>query len=823
TTGGLTYQWASATSSVGPYTAISGATLSSYTTPPLAPSSNWYNCVITCTAGPASTTASPVQITAVGTVTNPIPYAEGFESISSNNMLPNCTWTTTSTGTICLTYMSATGSWNQIPHTGSKYASFRYGTNPSGDYFYSNGIALTAGQTYSANVFYITDGSTGWSDFEIMYGAAQTATALTSITATTGVVTNTAYVGLGGTFTPTLSGIYYVAIKCIGAFAPMYLSFDDISVIALPACTGAPASNTIIASSSPACPGSSVTLNLANTYTVAGLTYQWASSTSSVGPFSAISGATQNYYVIPTATATTWYNVVVTCTAASGSVSVSPSQVAVLAAPIYTTTPFLETFDNTWQNRCDNHNVPVAACWSSTPTTGNNSWRRQDDGATALWIGSYGTVTPIGVGSADFNSYEASSGMQGALDLYINLNSSATYTMSFYHINTSGTDSLEVFLSTNGGSTFTKKAGYTISSAWNKKTLLLSGVSSPTCVVRFQATSDWGVTDIGVDSVQFIAPCVTPTISLTASTSSFCIGGSSTLSITGAASSYSWSTGVSATQSIVVSPTVNTVYTATASNGSGCSATQSIAITILPPLTLTVTSSSPSLCAGYSATISASGASNYTWTPGGLTSSVIAISPTSNSSYTVFGASGTCTGQAVSSISVSPSPTITTITSHSICQGNIGATSFSIAALGASTYSWYAPVNSSNFQVTIVNPTVTTVYTVAAVSANGCKSVGTATMLVVNCTGIAQNSTNENAVTLFPNPVNDVFTVVLQNASENMHIQLFDASGKMILNHSLKLGNTTISLKDFAPGVYSYNVISTDSKQIIKNGKLIKQ
>lgn len=59
--GGVTYQWQSATSSTGPWTSISGATLPTYTATVTA--NTWYQCIVTCTASSATATSSPVQIT----------------------------------------------------------------------------------------------------------------------------------------------------------------------------------------------------------------------------------------------------------------------------------------------------------------------------------------------------------------------------------------------------------------------------------------------------------------------------------------------------------------------------------------------------------------------------------------------------------------------------------------------------------------------------------------------------------------------------------------------------------------------------------------
>ena len=222
---GMTYQWLSSPTGSG-YTPITTATLATRTESVLA--TTYYQNLLTCGTGTAL--SSPVMVSIALTTTNTVPYFEGFEGISMNNQLPNCSWVASNLPTICRTYTAATGSYNQKAKTGNKYGSFRYGTNTAGDYFYTNGILLNAGTTYYASADYITDGGAGWSNFSLLYGTTQTTTALTAIASATGALTNTVYANINGTFSVSATGIYYVAVKAIGTSAPWYLSFDDLLI-----------------------------------------------------------------------------------------------------------------------------------------------------------------------------------------------------------------------------------------------------------------------------------------------------------------------------------------------------------------------------------------------------------------------------------------------------------------------------------------------------------------------------------------------------------------------------------------------------------------
>lgn len=246
------------------------------------------------------------------------------------------------------------------------------------------------------------------------------------------------------------------------------------------------------------CPGSSFTLSLTGATVASGITYQWQSSTNNI-TWTNISGATTASYTTTQNSALLYYRCVVTC---NGSLSSNSSSVQVTAASTsYTTLPFTETFENTWINGCDVRDIP-SIYWRSSPATGNNSWRREDDGAA--WTSTTGAYTPSGSNSAHsarFHSYSASSGTKGSLSLFVDCSSGSSFKkINFDYINTSGSDTLSVLLSTNGGTTFTRLDSAGVAGSWRNK--LIEFVSnSATTVIRFEATSDFGTTDIGLDNV----------------------------------------------------------------------------------------------------------------------------------------------------------------------------------------------------------------------------------------------------------------------------------------------------------------------------------
>jgi hypothetical protein len=127
-----------------------------------------------------------------------------------------------------------------------------------------------------------------------------------------------------------------------------------------------------------------------------------------------------------------------------------------------------------------------------------------------------------------------------------------------------------------------------------------------------------------------------------------------------------------------------------------------------------------SICAGQSATLTASGnVSTYTWTSGPSTAS-LAVNPLVTTTYSVIGtnSSGCLSNMATKTISVTSNPTVT-VNNGTICSGN----SFSIIPGGASTYTIQG--GSTN-----VSPLTTTGFTVVGTATNGCVSANTATSTV---------------------------------------------------------------------------------------------
>jgi uncharacterized repeat protein (TIGR01451 family) len=193
---------------------------------------------------------------------------------------------------------------------------------------------------------------------------------------------------------------------------------------------------------------------------------------------------------------------------------------------------------------------------------------------------------------------------------------------------------------------------------------------------------------------------------------SICAGQSATLTATGGGS-YLWST-LETSATITVTPTATANYTVTVTNGNGCTNTDEVVVTV-NPLPTANTGSDQSICAGQSATLTATGGGSYLWSTL-ETSATITVTPTATANYTVTVTNGNgCTNTDEVVVTVNPLPTANTGSDQSICAGQ----SATLTATGGSSYLWSTLETSATITVT---PTATATYIVTVTDGNGCTS-----------------------------------------------------------------------------------------------------
>ncbi len=244
-------------------------------------------------------------------------------------------------------------------------------------------------------------------------------------------------------------------------------------------------------------------------------------------------------------------------------------------------------------------------------------------------------------------------------------------------------------------------------------------VSTPTMSVNPTSTTVYTVTGtIGsCTSSRTITVSVNavPTVTASVTNTTICSGTPVTVNVGGAAG-YTWSPSGSGTSS-VLSPAATTIYSITGANGTCTGAVRTVTITVTATPTLGLAASSSTICSGQAATLTASGATTYTWLPGGQSSAAISVSPSTTTTYTLTGANGSCgSTNTMVTVYVTATPTlVTSVTNTTICSG----TAVNVSVSGAISYNW---LPSGSGSMSVFTPTATTVYTVTG-TFGGCTGV----------------------------------------------------------------------------------------------------
>lgn len=270
------------------------------------------------------------------------------------------------------------------------------------------------------------------------------------------------------------------------------------------------------------------------------------------------------------------------------------------------------------------------------------------------------------------------------------------------------------------GKTATLTASGALTYTWTNN--VTNGVSfspSVTTIYTVQGQNGCGITSATTSII--VAPLP---VTASATSTLSCAGYPSTLTATAAATGYTWSPNNANASVAVVAPTVSTIYTITVSDGT-CAGTTTVPITVNPIPTISIiTTTNNNICAGSPAMITATGGISYTWTPGGQNGSLVTVTPTAATLYSVTGSNSFgCLSGANQVIIPQPAPNLVVSASSSyICPSD----PVTITATGANSYTWVNPA--SNNAVINVNPQIPTIYTVSGSNTVPC--VSTQTVLI---------------------------------------------------------------------------------------------
>jgi gliding motility-associated-like protein len=220
------------------------------------------------------------------------------------------------------------------------------------------------------------------------------------------------------------------------------------------------------------------------------------------------------------------------------------------------------------------------------------------------------------------------------------------------------------------------------------------------------------------------------TYTAVASPSMICVGDIVALSASGSATAYVWSPGNIPGSPVFVSPNVSTIYTVTGNDASGCPGIGTVLVTIGQSPIINVVTTANAVCAGYTSTMTANGASTYTWTGTTLLNPVYSNSVVGGpGSYTVC-ANGVASMPCIScSVIVIAEAAPLAITASALSGTTCIYKNFpqdskpvQLSATGAGVYTWMptASLNYSAGPTVIAKPIISTCYTVTG-STSVCK------------------------------------------------------------------------------------------------------
>ncbi len=311
-----------------------------------------------------------------------------------------------------------------------------------------------------------------------------------------------------------------------------------------------------------------------------------------------------------------------------------------------------------------------------------------------------------------------------------------------------------------------------------------------------------------------------PSVNISASQQSICMGQSVNFTATGA-NTYTWfpSGNFSGSNNafIQVQPNASATYSLIGALSNGCVGSVSLTVTVFASQNLTLSANPNPLCAGQPLTLTAQGANTYTWVNGPVSQSQI-VFPNLNSTYAVNatytagpqGNSIACQNNAQISVSVNPSPIVSIISSkNQICKNDAGLT---LTGNGANSYTWSTGSNNNSI---FVSPQATTIYTVSGTNSFGCTHSATQQIVVLSCVGLEENQgVLTGQIQVFPNPNSGTFKITSDDVVE---YKVYNEQGQCLSNALLNTENGfETEIQDLLPGLYFVRAENAKNAKVFK-------
>jgi gliding motility-associated-like protein len=244
-----------------------------------------------------------------------------------------------------------------------------------------------------------------------------------------------------------------------------------------------------------------------------------------------------------------------------------------------------------------------------------------------------------------------------------------------------------------------------------------------------------------ISQVFFISQPPPIAILMTANTQTACAGTSIVLNGStsggtpmspGPGYTYLWSTGLASdTRTVSQSLAGNYIYTLSSQDSYSCTLTNTIAVDFIMNPVITITNTS--ICPLETGTLTASGASSYTWQTS-LVSNTFTDNPMNTTTYTLIGTALGCTSNANGSIILKPLPSPLLNSNAPICNGQNLNLFGNVIGNTSATYNWTGPfgfVSTNQYpSVSNASPNYSGVYHYTVTAVNGCTAATSASLNV---------------------------------------------------------------------------------------------
>ncbi|MFI5134488.1 MAG: T9SS type A sorting domain-containing protein [Chitinophagales bacterium] len=333
-------------------------------------------------------------------------------------------------------------------------------------------------------------------------------------------------------------------------------------------------------------------------------------------------------------------------------------------------------------------------------------------------------------------------------------------------------------------------------------------------------TSNMGCTTNSDAQTITVHPLPVPSISVSGPTT-FCNGGSVTLTANPSGDSYYWSGGAT-TQSVTATKTGSFFVMVVDANS--CKATTpilNVTEILLPNPTITVNGPSTYCADAASTYLQTISGYNYQWLKG--TTSVSgatqqSYTPTTNGTYKVKitdvnGCTNTTTNGKTITVNANPTASISTSSSTNLCNGQTAL----LKANSGSGQSYHWQKDGSNINgATGVNYTATNAgtYTCKVTkTSTGCYTISNSIVITTNCKTEGETISTSGELKIYPNPASDMLNVEAtfdQNQSGEAWLEIHNMLGQLVLQSQIEVNDgvlqSVVPLNNFVAGMYMVSI-----------------